>query len=79
MTTFVQWLLILPIRAYRYLLSPWIGNSCRFTPSCSLYMMQAIQTHGSAKGLYLGTRRLCRCHPWHEGGYDPVPPKTPPH
>ena len=69
-------ILIAPIRFYRYFLSPWLGNSCRFTPTCSMYMIQAIEEHGSAKGLYLGTRRICRCNPWCKGGHDPVPPKS---
>lgn len=65
---------IAPIRFYRYFLSPWLGNSCRFTPSCSLYTMQAIQMHGPLKGMYLGAHRICRCNPWCKGGDDPVPP-----
>lgn len=69
-------ILIAPIRFYRYFLSPWLGNSCRFTPTCSMYMIQAIEEHGSLKGVYLGTRRICRCNPWCEGGHDPVPPKA---
>lgn len=67
---------IAPILFYRYFLSPWFGNSCRFTPTCSAYMIEAIQQHGSAKGLYLGTRRIVRCNPWCQGGHDPVPPVT---
>ena len=67
-------ILIAPIRFYRFFISPWTGQSCRFTPTCSVYMIQAIETHGSAKGLYLGVRRICRCHPWSPGGHDPVPP-----
>lgn len=61
------------IRAYRYILSPWIGQHCRFYPSCSHYAIEALETHGPAKGLYLTLRRLLRCHPWHPGGADPVP------
>ncbi len=68
-------LLILPIRFYQYVLSPWIGNSCRFTPSCSNYMIEAINTHGACKGLWLGTKRICRCNAFFKGGHDPVPPK----
>jgi len=72
-------LLILPIRAYQYLLSPLfgMGHHCRYTPSCSQYAIEAIDQHGAVKGLYLSARRLSCCHPWHAGGYDPVPqPKT---
>lgn len=66
-------LLIGLVRLYQYALSPFLGPSCRFTPSCSEYMVEALQRHGAVKGLWLGTRRICRCHPWHPGGHDPVP------
>lgn len=66
-------LLISFIKVYRYLISGFFGNSCRFEPSCSSYMMSAIEQHGCIKGVYYGTRRLLRCHPWHPGGVDPVP------
>lgn len=62
------------IRAYRYLLSPLLGPTCRFYPSCSRYAEEALHEHGALRGSYLTMRRLLRCHPWHEGGYDPVPP-----
>ncbi|MBC53834.1 MAG: membrane protein insertion efficiency factor YidD [Gammaproteobacteria bacterium] len=61
------------ITVYQYTLSPFIGNQCRFYPSCSHYTQDAIACHGVVKGCYLGTRRILRCHPWHEGGFDPVP------
>ena len=61
------------IHGYRYLLSPWIGNQCRFYPSCSHYAEEAINTYGLSKGGYLTLRRLLKCHPWHKGGIDPVP------
>lgn len=61
------------IRGYRYLVSPLLGPNCRFYPSCSCYAEEAIDTHGPLKGSYLATRRILRCHPWHPGGYDPVP------
>ncbi len=64
---------ILLIQAYRYLLSPLIGSHCRYTPSCSQYALDAVQTHGIAKGLWLAVKRVGSCHPWHAGGYDPVP------
>lgn len=72
----MRWLAIKLIHGYRYLLSPWVGNQCRFYPSCSHYAEEAINTHGFIKGGYLTTRRLLKCHPWHAGGTDMVPPKT---
>ncbi|MDB5880455.1 MAG: rane protein insertion efficiency factor YidD [Ramlibacter sp.] len=65
------------VKGYRLLLSPWLGSSCRFTPSCSAYALQALQQHGAAAGSYLTLARLARCHPWCEGGHDPVPSATP--
>ncbi len=61
------------IRAYQYCISPLLGPSCRFYPSCSEYAREAIQKHGAMRGVLLGAGRICRCHPWHAGGYDPVP------
>ena len=75
----MQKILIALIRGYRYLLSPLLGNHCRFYPSCSRYAIVALELHGPIKGLWLGGRRLLRCHPWHDGGLDPVPPRAPPH
>ena len=66
--------LIYLVRAYRLLLSPWLGSSCRFEPTCSLYALQALERHGAGAGAYLTLRRLARCHPWCAGGHDPVPP-----
>jgi putative membrane protein insertion efficiency factor len=71
-----QRLLIGLIRCYQYVLSPWLGNQCRFTPTCSEYARQAVLTHGALKGAWLAIRRVTRCHPWHPGGHDPVPPKS---
>jgi putative membrane protein insertion efficiency factor len=64
--------LIFIIRAYRSLISPLLPPACRFTPTCSEYAMQAIEKYGALRGVYLGARRLLRCHPFHSGGYDPV-------
>ncbi len=61
------------VRAYQYLLSPYFGSQCRFTPSCSHYAVDALTKHGALKGAYLTSRRMLRCHPWHPGGFDPVP------
>ena len=65
--------LILLIQAYRLVLSPFVGQHCRFTPSCSCYAIEAVERHGALRGVWLTVRRLARCHPWCEGGYDPVP------
>ena len=67
-------LFIFLIDCYKACLSPFLGNNCRFYPSCSTYAQEAIATHGVLKGFYLALRRLGKCHPWHEGGIDPVPP-----
>lgn len=64
--------LIFLIRGYRLFISPLLPPSCRFTPTCSEYAMEAIRKYGAIRGVYLGVRRLLRCHPFHAGGYDPV-------
>jgi hypothetical protein len=69
----IKALLIAPIRFYRFFLSPWFGRQCRFTPTCSAYAIEAIETHGAARGLWLAACRIGRCHPWSPGGMDPVP------
>lgn len=69
----LAWLLLVPIRFYQIAISPLLGPSCRFTPTCSEYARQAIVKHGPFKGLWLAVRRLLRCHPWGGSGYDPVP------
>ena len=66
--------LLVLISAYRVLLSPLLGASCRFYPTCSTYAIEAIETHGAARGTWLAIKRILRCHPWHPGGFDPVPP-----
>ena len=61
------------LRAYQYALSPLLGNQCRFAPTCSQYAAEAIERHGALRGSWLALGRLARCHPWHPGGFDPVP------
>ena len=69
----VRGLAIFFLRFYKRFLSPLLPPMCRFEPTCSIYMMQAIEKHGFARGLWLGLRRLFRCHPFNPGGWDPVP------
>ena len=68
-----QQLLMGVVKAYRLLLSPWLGSACRFEPTCSAYALQALQQHGAMAGSYLTLYRLARCQPWCNGGHDPVP------
>ena len=70
-------LLLGAVRAYRFFLKPWLGNACRFEPTCSAYALQAIGQHGAAAGAGLTAGRLLRCHPWCQGGLDPVPADRP--
>lgn len=74
----VRWLVRLPgwaiiglVRCYQKYLSPMLGANCRFTPTCSQYMIEAVQKYGALRGGWKGVRRICRCHPLHPGGYDP--------
>jgi putative membrane protein insertion efficiency factor len=66
-------LLQLPIRLYRWLISPLLGSNCRYQPSCSAYALEAIERHGAWRGGWMSLGRICRCHPWGGDGYDPVP------
>jgi len=66
-------ILVWMIKGYRLLVSPLIGECCRFYPSCSEYGMEAVEKHGVLKGGWLIVKRICKCHPWHPGGVDPVP------
>lgn len=72
MSARLRWLAVLPIRAYQMLLSPMVGQRCRYYPSCSEYAVQAVQRFGILRGLVLAGWRLLRCNPWSPGGYDPV-------
>ena len=69
-------ILILPIRFYKEAISPWLPPTCRYTPTCSAYSIEAIQTWGPFKGTWLATKRILSCHPWGGHGYDPVPEKN---
>jgi len=66
-------LLALPVHAYRLFLSPFLGHSCRFQPTCSAYALEALERHGALRGGWLAVRRIARCHPWGGSGHDPVP------
>lgn len=77
MSVIASKLLGAPIRAYRYFISPLLPPACRFHPSCAAYAEQALQDHGALRGGWLTIHRLCRCGPWHRGGFDPVPVARP--
>jgi len=66
-------MLLVLIRGYQYAISPLLGRNCRYLPTCSEYTAEAVTKYGAIKGGWLGVKRVCRCHPWHPGGYDPVP------
>lgn len=68
-----SYILILPIRFYQFCISPLFSPTCRFTPSCSHYAIEALKKYGPIKGTWLTVKRICRCHPWGGSGYDPVP------
>lgn len=71
----MKWLLIGLVRGYQLVISPYLGPTCRYYPSCSAYAVEALRVHGAAKGSWLAARRLLRCHPWSPGGVDHVPPR----
>jgi putative membrane protein insertion efficiency factor len=71
----MRFLLIAIIKFYKYFISPLLGSNCRFYPSCSSYSLEALQRHGAITGSYLTLKRLLKCHPFHQGGIDPVPEK----
>ncbi|MDH3614798.1 MAG: membrane protein insertion efficiency factor YidD [Gammaproteobacteria bacterium] len=73
--TLLAWPLLALVSLYRYAISPWLGNNCRFEPSCSQYALDALRQHGAFRGTWLTVRRIGRCHPWGGSGYDPVPKK----
>jgi putative membrane protein insertion efficiency factor len=73
MKRFAVYILLMPIYFYKHCISPLTPATCRYTPSCSEYAVQALKKHGPLKGLWLAIRRICRCHPWGGRGYDPVP------
>lgn len=75
----VAWLLSLPIRAYRLIFSPWVGYNCRYQPTCSAYALEALSRHGALRGGWMALKRIARCNPWGNCGYDPVPGSDPEH
>lgn len=77
MTVWPRRFLIGAVRLYRFALSPWLGSSCRFEPTCSAYALEALTVHGALAGTVLAVGRLGRCHPWCPGGVDPVPTHAP--
>lgn len=72
----LAWALVALLTGYRIVVSPLLGPRCRFYPSCSAYALEAVQVHGAVRGSWLALRRLSRCHPFHPGGVDPVPPRA---
>ncbi len=74
----MRWLLMLPVWLYRALVSWWKPATCRFRPTCSRYALEALRVHGALRGSWLTVRRVCRCHPFTEPGFDPVPSAQPP-
>lgn len=75
----LAWPLLGLVALYRLVISPWLGNNCRFEPSCSVYAIEALRAHGAFRGTWLAARRIARCHPWGGSGYDPVPDRREDH
>ncbi|MDB3869641.1 membrane protein insertion efficiency factor YidD [Candidatus Thioglobus sp.] len=71
----MRYLLLIPIKFYRLFISPLLGSNCRFQPTCSEYAYDSVKEHGLIKGFILSAKRIGKCHPWHDGGFDPVPKK----
>ena len=69
----LAWPLLALVQLYRLAISPWLGANCRYTPTCSVYTLEALRAHGAFKGSWLAAKRIGRCHPWGGSGYDPVP------
>jgi len=69
----VKYILIILIKFYKSAISPFLGNNCRFYPTCSSYTLEAVEKYGAFKGTWLGMKRIVKCHPWHPGGFDAVP------
>lgn len=76
--TGLSYLFIVPVKIYQWAISPMLPSTCKYTPSCSQYAIEALKIHGPLKGLFLGTRRIISCNPWGGHGHDPVPPKGTP-
>lgn len=71
----MKYILLLPIKFYQFFISPWLGKNCRFHPTCSEYAYDSVNTHGTMKGLFFAFKRILRCNPFFDGGYDPIPKK----
>lgn len=76
--TILIWILIVPVRIYQLIISPWLPKTCRYHPTCSQYAIDALREHGPITGLLLGTKRILSCHPWGGHGHDPVPARGTP-